>query len=809
MKNRLTIILISLLLLVACSVHGTKHEPKRLVKKQFVNYGGNESPYMTEEAPSNFEDGSLPAGAEQASTRDSEASLGGLGGNEQPIGQSENEELATIMNAGGKQGNTEENGGAVLNEAGLANEGVQSDARSATDGQSNSQDSGLSNTISSLINQDTSSLEDGDAGAQGGQSEGVQLSSQQPNAEGENGGGLPSMNGFTGSFNSDPSDLGGGVGGSESAPMADGGGNGGAGGEDILSAFNEDPLGKKFESSVNLGDSTSSSFASQPDFSSMDAFKGGNSDIDKLLNSGYTMGDSSAGDAGSRTKAQEQQGKHQTGGDTKEDIGSKLEGVQDLLSKELSQLDTADEKLEKMLEGGIDSDSSSFTMGGNGMGGNGNAVGGGGNDMMGNAMQMDGMPSMGVGTSNTGGMGGQWNGADGFATQTNNQMANQYPDSPQQLTNLNDALGGQTQTANQQPTGSALSQTPQQDSLPQIQHTVVHQHASDKQGTSKVGSAHLSLAATKNAQKVHQDQQNDHNKKLVMLRQRLKLLDKKIVQLEDEQAKKSTSTADEHSPRKARNNAIKSLLIKNLKLAAMIATKEIQLEETKARSLQSSASERKEDSMKVTENDVADSTISDNDFLKDSKPLTELSRKAEEEVNHLTKNENAASKSNLLNAGLSKLNNSVPEIKNSNQTKDFISSNSKNTTTFSSIGDAVVKSKVHINETLAILDQSVGKLLTSKTNSSTSSNITTDAKKKSENVLKHAAMVSGKVSNMSNSTSVKVVENKKKSPAALSVGDDGMATLFTEMKEKAATARRRSTLHKLHSRRFSKKIARD
>ena len=71
-----------------------------------------------------------------------------------------------------------------------------------------------------------------------------------------------------------------------------------------------------------------------------------------------------------------------------------------------------------MLEGGIDSDSSSFTnMNGNAMGGTGNAMGGGGSDMMNNAMQMDGMPQMGVDTSNAGGMGGQWNGADGFATQ--------------------------------------------------------------------------------------------------------------------------------------------------------------------------------------------------------------------------------------------------------------------------------------------------------------------------------------------------------------------------------------------------------
>ena len=48
-----------------------------------------------------------------------------------------------------------------------------------------------------------------------------------------------------------------------------------------------------------------------------------------------------------------------------------------MLSKELSQLDTADEKLEKMLEGGIDTDSSSFT-GDGGMMGSTGGVGGGG-----------------------------------------------------------------------------------------------------------------------------------------------------------------------------------------------------------------------------------------------------------------------------------------------------------------------------------------------------------------------------------------------------------------------------------------------
>jgi len=60
----------------------------------------------------------------------------------------------------------------------------------------------------------------------------------------------------------------------------------------------------------------------------------------------------------------------------------------------------------------------------------------------------------------------------------------------------------------------------------------------------------------------------------------------KINQLTDEQSKKSSSP-DDNDPRKTRNNAIKKLLIKNLKLAAMIATKEIQLEEAKARSLSS------------------------------------------------------------------------------------------------------------------------------------------------------------------------------------------------------------------------------
>ena len=61
-----------------------------------------------------------------------------------------------------------------------------------------------------------------------------------------------------------------------------------------------------------------------------------------------------------------------------------------MLSKELSQLDTADEKLEKMLEGGIDTDSSSFTGDGGGQ-------------------QMMGAQGVGGGMMDPTTGGGQWN----------------------------------------------------------------------------------------------------------------------------------------------------------------------------------------------------------------------------------------------------------------------------------------------------------------------------------------------------------------------------------------------------------------
>lgn len=86
--------------------------------------------------------------------------------------------------------------------------------------------------------------------------------------------------------------------------------------------------------------------------------------------------------------------------------------VSDLLSKELGQLDSADEKLEKMLEGGINTDSSSFNA--DGM------------DQMGaatpNSMTADGVQGMGgagLGTA------GEW-GGDAFGMQVGVKQVSYY-----------------------------------------------------------------------------------------------------------------------------------------------------------------------------------------------------------------------------------------------------------------------------------------------------------------------------------------------------------------------------------------------
>ena len=104
---------------------------------------------------------------------------------------------------------------------------------------------------------------------------------------------------------------------------------------------------------------------------------------------------------------------------------------------------------------------------------------------------------------------------------------------------------------------------------------IVHVHASDKQGPSNP----VSLAdASKPAIKAQDKARLEHQQKLKKLKGRLAALKQKLVELQEEQSKKSQN-AD--SPKAKRKEAIKKLLIKNLKLAAVIASKEIQLEEAK------------------------------------------------------------------------------------------------------------------------------------------------------------------------------------------------------------------------------------
>lgn len=126
--------------------------------------------------------------------------------------------------------------------------------------------------------------------------------------------------------------------GETSTPTTVIGGAGSNDGEDIMSAFNDqDPFGKKFESSVNLGDTTSTAYASSPssaatttDLTSLTGLKGGisaTSEIDKLLNSGYSLGLPSSDGSTSSILGGGSKNVHHTG-DTKEGIGTKMENVQ-------------------------------------------------------------------------------------------------------------------------------------------------------------------------------------------------------------------------------------------------------------------------------------------------------------------------------------------------------------------------------------------------------------------------------------------------------------------------------------------------
>ncbi len=103
----------------------------------------------------------------------------------------------------------------------------------------------------------------------------------------------------------------------------------------------------------------------------------------------------------------------------------------------------------------------------------------------------------------------------------------------------------------------------------------IHAHASDKPGNSRPISP---AEASRPAKQALRLQQEDHKKKVKKLKERLNTLRQKLTELEEEQSKKSHNV---NSPAAKRKEAIKKLLIKNLKLAALIASKEIQLEEAK------------------------------------------------------------------------------------------------------------------------------------------------------------------------------------------------------------------------------------
>ena len=103
----------------------------------------------------------------------------------------------------------------------------------------------------------------------------------------------------------------------------------------------------------------------------------------------------------------------------------------------------------------------------------------------------------------------------------------------------------------------------------------VHAHASDKPGHANPVSP---AEASARAKQVQKDAQLKHQEKLKKLKTRLAALKQKLEELQEEQSKKSQNA---NSPKAKRKEAIKKLLIKNLKLAALIASKEIQLEEAK------------------------------------------------------------------------------------------------------------------------------------------------------------------------------------------------------------------------------------
>lgn len=332
------------------------------------------------------------------------------------------------------------------------------------------------------------------------------------------------------------------------------------GSEDILSPFYSSE--GKLEDNINLSDTMSNS--GHIDMASFNEALQGLNDKDQSLMKGA-----------SKNKAMQNQ---------------------DNLGSEIGDMDSADEKLQKLLEASIE-----------------NNNGDTGEDPA-NSATVGSFLSALLSQGNMNNEHAQHVQSSQTSTQEENQ-GNVYENSQANQMQLN-AL-------------NQLSGTIAQNGMGSIQPVTVHVHASDKPGhKNSPPPPEQSRAVAQQAQEIAMKQ---HKAKLAKLKKRLALLREKLTELEDEQAKKSTSNKS-NDPKQARNDAIKKLLIKNLKLAALIASKEIQLEEEKSRGLEF-LSGKKEDGNLFE--DIKENPVLLSKFTK-SKPLTELSKKAEEEVNHLS-----------------------------------------------------------------------------------------------------------------------------------------------------------------------------
>jgi len=280
----------------------------------------------------------------------------------------------------------------------------------------------------------------------------------------------------------------------------------------------------------------------------------------------------------------------------------------DVLGNELGDIDSSDEKLQKLLETSIGDDGTSA--------------------------------SATVGSFLSALLSQQGN---GFHTQ---HIGQQQPAQLQEGSNY-----GMNQQQMQQNALNQLSGTLASNEMPMQSPVTVHVHASDKPLSHKETSPVYPEESRAVAQQAQNNAMKQHKLKLSKLKKRLALLRQKLTELEEEQSKKSTQKNND--PKETRKDAIKRILIKNLKIAAMIASKEVQLEESKSHELES-MSRRKDDN----DNDMTAIRVNPSKFSF-SKPVTELSKKAEEEVNHLTNNDR-----NKLNSTLHQKSNLVQTLKN-------------------------------------------------------------------------------------------------------------------------------------------------